>query len=1096
MEKTTIELSTSLDNEKSIQLIQKKTICLNMIVKNEEKIILNTLTKLLTKIRWDYWVICDTGSTDNTREVIVDFFKNENIPGELICHEWKDFGYNRTEALKCAFEKTDYVFIFDADDEICLDFKLPENLTADAYNFQFGNYVDHNCYTRTLLVNNRKKWKYVGVLHEVIVPDGFSNTTEIIIGNYYVVSGRSGDRNTNNPDKYLKDAKILEKAYYESLEKKVDNLYERYAFYCGNSYCDHGDFENAIKWYKITLSHNNWSQEKYMCCLKMFNCYEKIGQRESGFYYCIKGMTYDMERGECLHQLILHYCCENMNEVAFAYYTMIQNYLENIYMNQDIPNTQNHKLFIDNSILNFHLPYYMVIVSEKIRRFDTGIRMLELIFKKKQTHMSDFHIRCLLFNMQFFIDKIPQEKLENFVEKVNDYLLFLQENGYKIYEYDFIGNYEKYGVKNNVVKIQEINPDDYEKCKNSNKVFFYTGFSGVKWNQTYSLTNALGGSETAVAYLTKYLPTNYQVYVGGDVLEEVVDNVEYIHNFSLKPFLQNTHFHTIVISRYLGFLDLHPYVKSFQKIVWVHDTVINSFGSPLNDVGLLKKWDSRINHIVCLTQWHKEHLERLYPIIRNKTCIINNGIKTEMFRYPLVKKPNSFIYTSCPERGLTRLLELWPSILEKIPDATLNISTYVDFPRHEAEKEILKTIESSTNVKYLGRLGPKELYELMSTTEYWLYPTDWPETSCITSLEMLRSEVICIYYPIAGLTYTMKDYGIQIERGQELETILNLSSEKKQEMKERGRVYAESCSWENRALLWNEMIGFNSEINGKNEHRENMILKIQELTTKYKIEDYKIKIINLEKRQDRKNGMIQRFMNEGIEKYDFFKAVDGKDIEPSVELKKLFQGNDFQYRRGVLGASLSHMKIWKELTKESENCDFYIILEDDIEFCSKFKEKLLYCISEFIDKSMDRLYIGANSVRTTNRDILNLKFDKVSGEMCDGNYGYIISKSAAQKMLDHFNKTSMKRAIDYTQLYHDLLENVYFVNESVVYTSSVQHHGNHVDSDIQKNYDAVDVSNIGDVENTENTQNTQNTQNTNNLFFDYYYKFFGPTSQV
>ena len=1039
--------------------IIKKTICLNMIVKNEEKIIVDTLTKLLKKIQWDYWVICDTGSTDKTREVIVDFFKSVNIPGELVSHEWKDFGYNRTEALKCAFEKTDYVFIFDADDEICLDFKLPANLTADAYNFQFGSSADYNSYTRALLVNNRKKWKFVGVLHEVIVPDGFSNSTQVITGDYFVVSGRSGDRNTNNPNKYLKDAQILEKAYYEALEKK-DGLYERYAFYCGNSYCDHGDFENAIKWYKITLTHNNWCQEKYMCCLKIFNCYDRLGKKEEGFYYCVKSFSYDRERAECLHQLILHYCCEDMNDVAYSYYSLIQDYLENRFFTE-VPNPDNHKLFIDNSILNFYLPYYMVIVSEKTRHYETGIRMLELVFTKKQKFIDQYYTSCLLFNMQFFMDKIPQEKMPSFIHKVKEYVSFLEEIGQKVCDFNFMHLYEKYGLENKYVtkSLQETNPEAYEKCKKSNKILFYAGLSGLEWNQTYSMKNALGGSETAVAYLTKFFPKNYEIFVAGEVKEETVDNVHYVNNYNLESLLKHTNFHTVVVSRYVGFFDMYPYLKSFQNFVWVHDTVLNSYGSSLNDVGLLKKWNSKINGIVCLTQWHKEHLENLYPVIRGKTHIINNGIKSEMFRFPLVKKPNSFVYTSCPERGLKRLLELWPSILEKFPDAELNISTYVDFPRHDDEREIQKTIESSTNVKYLGKLGPEELYEVMSKSEYWLYPTDWPETSCITSLEMLRSEVICIYYPIAGLTWTMKNCGIPIQGGQELETIVNLTEEKKQELREKGRIYAESCSWENRASMWNEMMELQV---GPEKTPENITLKIKELESKLKMEDLNIKIINLEKRVDRKDKMIQKFREATFESYEFYKAIEGKEIEPSVELKRLFEGNDFQYRRGVLGASLSHMKLWKELIDESETRDFYIIFEDDIELSPQFKEKLMYCVNEFLEKSMDRLYLGANSVRTVNTDITRLKCRKVEGELCDGNYGYIISKSAAQKMVNHFNKTSMKRAIDYTQLYHDLLENVYFVNESVIYTSSVQHHGEHVDSDIQKNYDYVDLSSIED----------------------------------
>ena len=423
------------------------TICLNMIVKNEERIIIDTLTKLYQKIKWDYWVICDTGSTDKTREVIIEHFKNMNIPGELVYHEWKDFGYNRTEALKCAFGKTDYVFIFDADDEICLDFKLPDNLTADAYNFQFGNHNDYCCYSRVLLVNNRKKWKYVGVLHEVIIPDGFSNSNQLITGNYFVVSGRKGDRNTNNPNKHLKDALILEKAYHVSLEKKEDNYYERYAFYCGNSYYDHGDIENAIKWYKITLTQNNWLQEKYMSCLKLYNCYEKLGQKEIGFYYCVKSASFDSERGEGLYHLIVHYCCEKTNDIAYNYYILIKDYLENRYIDEP-PNKR--KLFINNAILNFHLPYYMVIVSDKTKHYDTGIKMLEIIFIKKQKNISHFYTKWLVNNVQFFINKLNDEKLNNFVIKFKGYISFLEDNGYPVHEYDFMPKYEKYGIKTKI----------------------------------------------------------------------------------------------------------------------------------------------------------------------------------------------------------------------------------------------------------------------------------------------------------------------------------------------------------------------------------------------------------------------------------------------------------------------------------------------------------------------------------------------------------------------------------------------------------------------------------------------------------------------
>jgi glycosyltransferase involved in cell wall biosynthesis len=184
-----------------------KTICLNMIVKNEAHIILETLSNIIKYI--DYWVISDTGSTDRTQEIIKKFFADKNIPGELFQHEWKNFGHNRTMALECAYNKTDYVFIMDADDIIQGDITFPTSMISDSYKFKFGtNFV----YYRPLLFSNRLKWCFKGVLHEYAYCLDKKNTiSDNISDTCYIESRRLGSR-SKDPDKYLKDATILVKA--------------------------------------------------------------------------------------------------------------------------------------------------------------------------------------------------------------------------------------------------------------------------------------------------------------------------------------------------------------------------------------------------------------------------------------------------------------------------------------------------------------------------------------------------------------------------------------------------------------------------------------------------------------------------------------------------------------------------------------------------------------------------------------------------------------------------------------------------------------------------------------------------------------------
>ena len=112
-----------------------------MIVKNEAAIIRDTLENIIAHIPLDYYVISDTGSDDNTAEIIKQFFAEKGIQGEIHHDEWVNFAHNRNVCLQHAQGKTDYVLIFDADDRFEGNFVLPEELTSDRYYLRMANSV-------------------------------------------------------------------------------------------------------------------------------------------------------------------------------------------------------------------------------------------------------------------------------------------------------------------------------------------------------------------------------------------------------------------------------------------------------------------------------------------------------------------------------------------------------------------------------------------------------------------------------------------------------------------------------------------------------------------------------------------------------------------------------------------------------------------------------------------------------------------------------------------------------------------------------------------------------------------------------------------
>jgi hypothetical protein len=146
---------------------------------------------------------------------------------------------------------------------------LPDTLSHDSYHLKIGKGFE---YTRPLLINNRKQWCFKGVLHEYLSPlnDNFNRTMGNIVGDYYVDSGKFGNR-SKNPNKALDDAIVLKEAYEKELTNPT-GLANRYAFYCAQSYKDCNDAITSIEWYKkVVLELDNWTQEKYYACLMLGN---------------------------------------------------------------------------------------------------------------------------------------------------------------------------------------------------------------------------------------------------------------------------------------------------------------------------------------------------------------------------------------------------------------------------------------------------------------------------------------------------------------------------------------------------------------------------------------------------------------------------------------------------------------------------------------------------------------------------------------------------------------------------------------------------------------------------------------------------------
>jgi len=253
----------------SLESTERKKIVLNMIVKNEEKVMERSLGSVKEFI--DYWVIVDTGSTDKTIEVIQKFFKDK--PGELHQRPWVDFAHNRQEALELAKSKGDYILFMDADDTLTFEegFELPE-LKLDFYGI--FNKTAQQQWLIPRLVNAKLPWKWLGVLHEYMCCD-FPTSGDVLKKISYNYLG--GGARSQDPLRIEKDIQVLK----SGLVKEPQN--RRYLYYLATT-CETGRrWEEALSWFKqrALYPHEGDPDEVFLSLYGIARLYQQLHMDEN-----------------------------------------------------------------------------------------------------------------------------------------------------------------------------------------------------------------------------------------------------------------------------------------------------------------------------------------------------------------------------------------------------------------------------------------------------------------------------------------------------------------------------------------------------------------------------------------------------------------------------------------------------------------------------------------------------------------------------------------------------------------------------------------------------------------------------------------------
>jgi glycosyltransferase involved in cell wall biosynthesis len=709
------------------------------MVKDEEKRIHFTLSNA-TKYAREV-VIYDTGSSDNTLNIIKEFANVSPIKFHILCGDFVDYSTSRNvmlEYCETLCRDGELIMVLDCNDELRADnfdaniSKIPNNINGVMVNsyWEFSDERNTMSHIKFLLLRAHRNVRYRGRVHEYMMENGNEFKSYYFLEEAYLHQDRTQDDDKTRK-RYNKDIELLLK------EIEDDPVYVmRHYFYLGKTYMLKGDYTNAFKYLKKRISiESGDTEEIHMSYIYLgMITYARIDQaNKSNLLYLMK---YDSKRH---YRKMVKFFLEAYNAVPRA---EPLTYLIKYYTNT---NDWNLAYLYSKRMCVMELPPHAHSFNIKAYKFERW-----------------FYMAVVCFNLQKFDEGVA-------AFKNIDYSLCTDSELQKYREVETKYNMLAFNTNANTSPAPPVE-------SNKKIVLIACGAYWHKWDGELKDSNrGIGGSELVAIKNAEFLANKgYSVYFCCDCeKQKQINNVVYIPLYEYDSFI-NTHLIDVLyvyrIASMIRFNNIKSVYLSMEDVSFVGDLKLKP--------GISKK-------IICKSEWQKAVHIKSFPQIADMFTVIGNGIDACRFaNVPEWKdKQNKFIYSSCPLRGLDNLLRMFPKIKQVMPDASLTVFIDVVFTDYRDNKahvmNLYEMMKQMDGVIVSPRVSQTELANEISNSKYWLYPTKFSETYCITAHEMMAGRVACIYHKLAALNDTVGERGWGIDGDDDdkyIDTIMEIST--------------------------------------------------------------------------------------------------------------------------------------------------------------------------------------------------------------------------------------------------------------------------------------------------------------------------------
>lgn len=367
-----------------------------MMIKNESKNLIKSLESVKNII--DSCIMFDTGSEDDTIDILRDWCKTNNKPLHLKEGVFKNFAASRNELLNYADTvDSEYLILLDGNDELkepekFLSFLKKQDKKCEGFMLQqcwlTSGVTDK--YWNVRCLKNKGGWRYFGRVHEWISKTNLETGEKIKAGvekapeECLLFQDRNADMAKSIP-RFQRDKVLLLEDHKEDPEEP------RTVFYLAQTLGSTGDKQDAYYYYKLRTTLKGFYEE-------IFHSYLRLGYIsgtlkhpwEEQLKWYLKAFDY-LPRVEPLVAIAEHYIKEHKYQSAFMYLLQAVNLK---YPDQAI-------LFVNNDCYNYLRWHLLGRCAYYIQQYRIGFDACQraIAFKGKEVDKN---------NLKFYIDKLNE----------------------------------------------------------------------------------------------------------------------------------------------------------------------------------------------------------------------------------------------------------------------------------------------------------------------------------------------------------------------------------------------------------------------------------------------------------------------------------------------------------------------------------------------------------------------------------------------------------------------------------------------------------------------------------------------------------------